>query len=63
MFEEGRAIAHAVSRRVRSQAGLCGICKGESGIGGRFRPCTSVSPANFYSTKYSVLIYHPGLGQ
>jgi hypothetical protein len=30
---------------------------------GRFPPSTSVSPANYHSTKCSILIYHPGLEQ
>jgi hypothetical protein len=30
---------------------------------GRFSPNTLVSPASSHSTKYSILIYHPGLVQ
>jgi hypothetical protein len=65
----GRAIAHAVGRRlptaaarVRAQVRSCGICGGQSG---RFSPSTSVSPANSHSTDCStiIIIYHPGLVQ
>jgi hypothetical protein len=57
----GRAIAEAVSRwlptaaaRVQSRVWSSGICGGQSGVGGRFSPTTSVSPA-IHSTKFSIL--------
>jgi hypothetical protein len=55
-YKHGRARAHAVSRRlpteaarVRSQVKSCRICGGQSGAGAGFLPCTSVSSANSHS--------------
>jgi hypothetical protein len=57
---KGRAIAEAVSRwlptaaaRVLSRVWSSGICGGQWRWG-RFSPSTSVSPANFHSTKFSI---------
>jgi hypothetical protein len=44
--------------RVRVR-GPCGVCSGQSGIGGRFSPSTSVSPAN-HSTDFSIIIITRG---
>ena len=55
--EEGRAMTQAVSRRyltaearVRSQAGPCEICSGQSGIGTGFSPRTSAFPCQHHSS-------------
>jgi hypothetical protein len=60
---EGRAMAHAVSRRpptaearVRSRVNPCGICGGQSGTGTGFSPSTSVFPRQFHSTGAPLLV-------
>jgi hypothetical protein len=66
----GRAIAQTVSRRlptaaarVRAQVRSGWICGGQIGSETGFPPSISVSPANSYYTKCSILICHPGLVQ
>jgi hypothetical protein len=59
----GRAVGQAVSRwlltaaaRVRVRI-ACGVCGGQSGIGGGFfSPSTSFFPANYHSTNFSIII-------
>jgi hypothetical protein len=55
------AVAQAVSPWLPTAAArlhvrtACGVCGGQSGIGGRFSQSTSVSPAN-HSTNFSIII-------
>jgi hypothetical protein len=58
---KGRAIAQAVSRRVRSQ--LMWDLWWTKWYWDRFSTTTSVFPTSFHSTDWSILIYHPGLVQ
>jgi hypothetical protein len=67
VMNEGRAIAQAVIRwlpttaaRVQTWVWSSGICGGQSGAGAGFFPSTSVSPANLYSTKFSIIIITRG---
>jgi hypothetical protein len=54
---QGRAIAQVVSRRpvtaeaqVRARVNPCSIYGGQSGIGTRFSPSSSVFPCQYHST-------------
>jgi hypothetical protein len=60
LLEAGGAIANAVGRRLPTAA--AGFVVNKVTVG-RFSSSTSVSPANTHSTKYSIIIYHPGLVQ
>jgi hypothetical protein len=70
-YPQGRAIAHAVCRRiptaaarVLSQVRSWGIFGWTKWHCGRFSPSISVSPTNSHSTDCSTfVIYHPGLVQ